>query len=150
MAKGAEHLGTGEGRRMNVLGDKVTLKAATDATLGAWELFEIETPPGGGTPPHRHGWDEGYYVLAGTLGFDLAGKSVDAAPGAFVNVPAGTAHAVQNRSGAPVRYLLYVAPGRVGGFFGALEDAARTGAPSIETIVGIAMKHGIELVPPAA
>jgi len=149
MANGVEHLGKGEGRVMSVLGDKVTLKATAEATLGAWELFEIETPPGGGTPLHRHGWDEGYFVLDGALSFDLGGKNLDATPGAFVQVPEGTAHAVQNRGTAPVRYLLWVAPGRVGNFFGDLEGAARQAAPSIETIVGIAMKHGIELVPSA-
>jgi quercetin dioxygenase-like cupin family protein len=149
MTHGAEFLGPGQGRVMNVLGDKVTLKATAEATLGAWEVFEIEVPVGGGPPLHRHPWDEGYYLLDGTLDFDLAGKPVKATSGAFVHVPGGTAHSVQNRGGSPARYLLFSAPGRVGSFFGDLENAARSGAPSIETIVGIAMKHGIEVVPPA-
>ena len=39
---------------LNVFDDQFTVKLATQQTQGAFTLFEVITPPGGGPPPHYH------------------------------------------------------------------------------------------------
>lgn len=41
----------GEGRKMRVMGNDVTLKLTRQETGGAYYLFELVTPPGVGIPP---------------------------------------------------------------------------------------------------
>jgi quercetin dioxygenase-like cupin family protein len=68
--------------------------------------------PGGwrGHPLHRHDRDEGYHVLDGELTLQLGDELLTAGRGQFAFVKGGTAHAVANRSDAPVTYLLVATP----------------------------------------
>jgi mannose-6-phosphate isomerase-like protein (cupin superfamily) len=42
-----------------------------------------EIPVGLGPPPHRHDWDEAYYVVEGALDFEIEGKPVRVESGGF-------------------------------------------------------------------
>ena len=132
------------GRALQALGDRIVCKATSSETRGAWELFEIEAAPGGGPPLHRHPWDEAYFVLEGELEFQVAGKKSMLRPGAFVSVPGGTPHTLFNHGPAPCRYLLWGSPAATGAFFADLDEMGRTGTPTLERILAIAGKHGIE------
>ena len=59
----------GEGKKLNVLGMPLRFLCDTKDTEGAWSLMEQEIPVGLGPPPHRHDWDEAYYVIEGVLDF---------------------------------------------------------------------------------
>lgn len=95
-----------------------------------WSLAELEEAAGYKTPLHRHvGWDESFYVLAGTLTVHVDGKTYDLRPGSFLRVPRGTPHGQANFGSTPVRFLLDMKPG---GFERHLKDRivlARTTAP---------------------
>jgi quercetin dioxygenase-like cupin family protein len=76
---------------LNVLGFKLTVLASNKST----QAYEITRQQGGkemGPPPHRHNWDESFYVIAGEVEFTCAGKTVFCPPGSLVHVPAGTVH----------------------------------------------------------
>jgi hypothetical protein len=47
-------LSAGEGERIWIVGDTMTLKATADNTGGSLVLLENLTAPGGGPPPHIH------------------------------------------------------------------------------------------------
>jgi len=55
----------GDRTPLNVLGMPLTMLCEASETGGSWSLFEEEVPHGMGPPPHRHDWDEAYYILDG-------------------------------------------------------------------------------------
>ena len=57
----------GGGEALHVLGDLVHVKVTAQQTGGAFSMFEIVVPPGGGPPLHRHAPCEAFHVLDGTL-----------------------------------------------------------------------------------
>ena len=66
----------GERKPLNVLGMPLTMLCEAHETGGAWSLFEEKVPLGMGPPPHRHDWDESYYILEGEVEFTIDGRSV--------------------------------------------------------------------------
>src|SRR5512143_2817736 len=76
---------------LNVLGVSVTVLASNVQTQG----YEITLQSGGegiGPPPHRHDWDESFFVLRGSVEFSIDGKVDLCSPGMLVHLPAGTVH----------------------------------------------------------
>jgi quercetin dioxygenase-like cupin family protein len=63
-----------------------------------------------GPPLHSHEFDETFYVLDGTLTFQLNEELTTATRGELVFAPRGTAHTFANLSGAPARFLLVCTP----------------------------------------
>jgi hypothetical protein len=59
----------GEGHRsLWVFGELVAYKTRSEQTGGAYSLFEIASPPGGGPPPHiQHREAESFYLLEGEV-----------------------------------------------------------------------------------
>lgn len=54
--------------------------------------------------------DETFYVLEGTLGFQLGEETVEAPAGAFVSAPKGTVHGFWNQGPTPARMLVMMSP----------------------------------------
>jgi quercetin dioxygenase-like cupin family protein len=73
----------GERRPLNVLGMPLTMLCEAGETGGAWSLFEEEVPLGMGPPPHRHDWDEAYYILDGAVDFQVDGGGGEIHEGRF-------------------------------------------------------------------
>jgi len=148
----------GEGRKIWVLTDLVAFKALAQDTNGAYSLFETQTPARSGAPPHiQRNEDEAFFVLEGTYTFLLGDKQVEAQAGSFVFAPRGTPHAFTNSGETPARMLILASPGgNHERFFldlGVPVDdpsvpLAVESQPDVETIIRIAHKYGIEILPP--
>lgn len=76
-------------------------------------LAEWDDPGGGHEPPlliaprHvHHADDEAFYVLEGTLAFELDGEAVTVGAGGAVVIPRGTMHTWWNPNAEPARYLI--------------------------------------------
>src|SRR3954452_15581206 len=83
----------GEGERIWIVGDTMTLKATAESTGGGVLLFEYLTAPGGGPPPHIHTReDEFWCVLDGTFEIRIGGEVHALGPGGFASAPRGTIH----------------------------------------------------------
>ena len=52
-----------------------------------------------GPPPHRHDWDESFFVTKGEILFSCGGTTSSCKAGTLVHVPAGTMHAFSFGSG---------------------------------------------------
>jgi mannose-6-phosphate isomerase-like protein (cupin superfamily) len=104
-------------------GVSVQLKTGARDTGGRWTMYEYTAPPNfAGPPPHWHkGTDEAFFVLEGTIRFELDGESVDANAGAYARVPPGVVHRFSNPSEKPARFLGLIIPG---GFEGYWEELA--------------------------
>ncbi len=102
----AAHVPSDEGKSLWILGQLMTFKVYDESeTVG---IFELETPPEGGAPPHLHRTqDETHYVLEGQFEFVLGDRKVNAGPGSVVYVPRSTVHAFTN-TGTEMGKILFI------------------------------------------
>jgi quercetin dioxygenase-like cupin family protein len=113
----------GEGERIWIVADTMTLKATGERTDGSLVLLENLTAPGGGPPPHVHEReDEFFYVLDGTFEIRIGDELHRLGPGGFAYVPRGTVHNFRNAADTASRILVGFTPGGIEGFF---RDAGR-------------------------
>ena len=76
------------------------------------EVSIVETAPAPGTGPrlHAHDFDEAFYVLEGTLVFQLGDEFVKAGPGDLVFARRGVPHTFANLTDSPARQLIVCTP----------------------------------------
>jgi quercetin dioxygenase-like cupin family protein len=74
------------------------------------EMTVAELAPGGSVDLHLHAFEEGLYVLGGTLVLDSAGTREELSTDDYVFVERGVAHALGNDSDAVVQWLEVSAP----------------------------------------
>jgi mannose-6-phosphate isomerase-like protein (cupin superfamily) len=147
-------LAAGEGERIWIVGDTMTLKATGESTGGSLVLLENLTTPGGGPPPHIHTReDEFWYVLDGTFEIRIGDEVHALGPGAFAYAPRGTVHSFRNTAEIPSRILVGFTPGGMEGFFRESGRPATDDGPApqvdedeIARTMAAAPKHGVEAV----
>ena len=140
----------GERVPLHVLGMPLRFLCDARETGGAWSLFEEEIPLGMGPPPHRHPWDEAYYVLDGEVEFEIDGEPVKIRAGDFARLPANTIHGFKGASAAGARVLIFAAPGHSSEFFEDLNSEVRNLPDDLQKVPEIGLRHGIEMMPTPA
>jgi mannose-6-phosphate isomerase-like protein (cupin superfamily) len=136
-------LPAGDGERIAMRGNTITLKATAASTGGVLMLSEVEAMPGGGPPLHVHdSEDEWFYVLEGTFDIVLGDRVVRAGPGDFAFVPHGTPHRFANAGSGPARIIAAVSPGGLEDFFRAAGGDHR----SEEMFESAGGDHGVRVV----
>lgn len=63
----------------------------------------------GGAHVHR-AYDEVYYILSGTGTLTMDTRVHELRPGAVVNIPAGTVHALKSDDDAPLEFIIFGTP----------------------------------------
>jgi quercetin dioxygenase-like cupin family protein len=78
----------------------------------AFSMVEWSLEPwAAGSSMHIHRkTDEAFYVLEGTIGFQLGEETVEAAVGAFLSAPKGIVHGFWNQGPTPARLLIMMSP----------------------------------------
>ena len=145
-------LAPGEGERIWIVADTMTLKATGDSTGGSLVLVENLTAPGGGPPPHVHTRDdEFFYVLDGSFEIRIGDELHAVGPGGFAYVPRGTVHNFRNTAASPSRILVGFTPGGMEGFFREAGRPATDDGPApqvdedeIARTLAAAPKYGLE------
>ena len=135
-----------EGNVLNVLGMPLRFLCDAEETDGAWSLMEEEIHVGLGPPPHRHDWDEAYYVIEGALDFEMDGKQVRIERGDFAYLPRKTVHAFKGASPSPARVLIFAAPAHSSAFFEDVNREVRKVPEDLAKVPAIGRRHGIEFV----
>ena len=138
----------GEGNILNVLGMPLRFLCDAKDTEEAWSLMEEEIPTGLGPPPHRHDWDEAYYVIEGALDFEIDGKAVRVERGDFAYLPRNTVHAFKGASPSPARVLIFAVPAHSSAFFLDVNREVRKVPDDLAKVPAIGKRHGIEFMPP--
>ncbi|QJY45509.1 cupin domain-containing protein [Pseudonocardia broussonetiae] len=140
--------------------DDVTVLMSSAQSGGALFAIELRMPPGGGPPVmHRHEPAEVYFVqrgeftvYTGELGPDggwTAVQRVTAGPGDVVPLAGGVPHTFRNESDAEAVAFCVHAPGTAfEGFVRAGAALAAQGEPSMDQVLDIAARNGIELLGP--
>ena len=137
----------GEREALNVLGMPLRMLCEARETGGAWSLFEEEVPLGMGPPPHRHDWDEAYYILDGAVDFEIDGAAVRSSAGDFNYLPRNTVHAFKGASSSPARVLIFAAPAHGSEFFQEINAEVRALPDDLAKIPDIGERHGIHFMP---
>jgi mannose-6-phosphate isomerase-like protein (cupin superfamily) len=137
----------GEGEALNVLGMPLRFLCDAKDSQGAWSLMEEEISIGLGPPPHRHDWDEAYYVIEGALDFEIDGKPVRVESGDFTYLPRNTVHAFKGASSSPARVLIFAVPAHSSAFFNDVDREVRTIPEDLAKVPAIGRRHGIEFMP---
>lgn len=137
-----------DGARLHVVGDVVRVLATSNQTGGSYEIFELEGPQGSGPPPHAHPWSEAYVVVAGEADVYIEGTRLDATPGSFFHIPAGTTHGYRIRS-ASAKFVVITSPAGASHFFTELDAETGGSCEDMAKVMSVAMKHGFTVPAPA-
>lgn len=145
--------GPGEGDAVWFLDNLITVKASVrdGARFG---LIENVLPEGSLTPFHRHrDDDESFYVLAGTMTLFLeGGRTLEAAPGTFVRIPAGIAHGFRVTKALTMLVLSdpdgFVEFVRDYGVEAPRRELPPSSAPDVPRLVAVAQSHRIDILGP--
>jgi quercetin dioxygenase-like cupin family protein len=145
---------------ISVAGNTYTILLGGGDTDGRYCLMEMNVPPGGGPPPHRHAFEESFTLLEGEIEFMFRGQASTLRAGSTVNIPSNAPHSFSNKSGGVARMLCICAPAGVEQFFLAVGDpvAGREAPPPrltredqeerIRRAEELAPKYHIELLEP--
>ena len=109
------------------LADSTLAPDGSDLVLVEWrDAGGGAEPPDYLAPRHvHHADDEAFYILEGSLSFDLDGDTVTVNAGGAVMIPKGTVHTWWNPSPAPCHYLILMTR-RIHELIGALHAPDRT------------------------
>jgi quercetin dioxygenase-like cupin family protein len=144
----------GEGERIWIVGDTLSIKASAATTGGSLSLAECDATPGAGPPPHIHvNEDEAFYVLDGEFEFLVGEEIVTGGPGTFAFIPRGTVHRFVCTGERTGRLLVMFTPGGMDGFFREAGRAASDDGPApplddeeIARTNAAAERYGLRLV----
>jgi mannose-6-phosphate isomerase-like protein (cupin superfamily) len=108
-----------------------SLKSGAADTDGAWTLFEYSAAPGfPGPPAHWHKeTEEAFFVLEGTVRFEIDDDTIHVPAGGYARIPPGTVHRFSNPTDAPCTCLGLCVPGGLERYFDELADLM-AGEPS--------------------
>jgi len=116
---------------------------------GALTAIETTNRPGFGPPLHRHRETEIFYVLEGAYRFVVDGAQFEAATGAVVTAPGGSAHAFVNITDRPARQYILIVPGLDAvAFFSGLGEVMRDGRPDQARLNAFGAAWGVEFLGP--
>jgi mannose-6-phosphate isomerase-like protein (cupin superfamily) len=146
----------GEGKKLWVTDELMTLRASGEDTGGAYSLADLVVPPQGGPPPQiHHRADEAFWVFEGELEVSVGESRFRAGAGSFVHLPRGVLHSYQNVGTAPARFLTLMVPA---GLEKLLEEVGKPGTDlsspppfeevDIDRLLAAAPKYGVEIPPP--
>lgn len=141
--------------RLHTGADEITVLATSAQTGGALLAIQVRMPPGGGPPVlHRHAPGEVYHVLGGEFTFyvgdvDGPARRVTAGVGAVVPLAGNTPHTVRNESTADAVAFVVHAPGApMEGFLRAVAALGDEAGRSMDAVLAVAARHGIEMLGP--
>jgi mannose-6-phosphate isomerase-like protein (cupin superfamily) len=122
------------------------------AELDGFSAMEMTVPPrfAGPVPHVHHGFDEGIYVVSGTLLLTYGtGEPVEAPAGSFCLAPRGVRHTFANPSDQPAQVLGLWSPGPAGLAFMADVGAVIPpgGAPDPAAVASVYARHNSTLLP---
>lgn len=129
-------------RPLNVVGTKVTVLAAASQN-GAYGITFQEGEEGSGPPPHRHDWDEAFYVISGLVHFTCGDDAYDCAAGTLVHIPRNTVHGFNYGAGGGTMLELTSHDGTSSEMFTAVDATIDPDKPDFEKMLEVIQRNGV-------
>lgn len=134
---------SGQGRQINVLGDKMTLKLTGEDTDGQYVLIEENNEPGVGIPIHVHeNEDEIFRVIKGKLEVQVGDQKTVLGPGDMAFAPRGIPHTWRVTGDKPAKVDLSIFPAGLEQMFEELAQLPE-GPPDMKVVAGITKRYGV-------
>lgn len=102
---------------MGVAGGTYTITVPGEATAGRFTVIDMQIPPGGGPPPHRHDFEETFILLEGEMEATFRDQKITVKAGETLHIPANAPHQFRNISAEPLRMLCICSPAGQEKFF---------------------------------
>lgn len=136
-----------EAEVIDLLGSRMALLATAEQTSGRYEAVLVDTGPGGDLVPHRHPWEEAYFVVHGTMEVQVGLHVRPVGPGSFVTLPARCLHAFRVTSDTARFLHVSLGRGAVDAFRDLSDLAVLEPTPDdVEAALAVMARHGIEVV----
>lgn len=129
-------------RALDVLGTKVTV-LASNATTQSYGITLQQGDEGTGPPPHRHDWDESFYVLKGLIEFVCDGQRATCAPGTLVHVPRGTVHGFRYGAGGGQMLEITGQGALAAQMFTAVDREIPVGSTDVAKVLEVLGRNGV-------
>ena len=129
---------------LHVLGVNITV-LASNARTRCYEITLQAGEEGVGPPPHRHDWDESFYVLRGSVEMTIEGRANQCTPGMLVHVPAGTVHGFRFGAGGGEMFEITGAGGKATGMFESISRDVPPGPPDVAKLTTLLERYGCKL-----
>lgn len=127
---------------LNVLGTQVTI-LASNAVTQSYGITLQQGDEGTGPPPHRHDWDESFYVLKGEVEFLCDGTVHRCLPGSLVHVPRGTVHGFRYGRGGGQMLEITGQGSLAAQMFTAINKEIPAGPPDIPKVLEVLTRNGV-------
>ncbi len=146
-------VGPDEGKRVTAQDSTVTVKLTPAETGGALCITHLTVPGNfveAAPPPHYQTREEEiFYILKGTITFEVRGQPHRASAGSLVKVPRNLVHKFSNPDPEPAELLILGSPAGIADFMVELyEVLQQPGPPDIPKVIGIFAEYGLRVVPP--
>ena len=141
---------------VGVAGIGYRLLISAEQSGGAYELMYFVAPPGVACPMHMHQHeDECAYMLEGEIEGFVGGHLVRTPAGSALHLPRKVPHGFRNSGTVPARFLMWVTPGNLSGFYESCltqwDVATKNKQPPSEaelmSLGQTAANYGIEILP---
>lgn len=135
-----------EGKKLNVLGDNMTIKLTGADTNGAFVMVEQNNPPGTGIPMHMHeNEDELFKILEGEMEFTVNGKTSLLKAGDLIFLPRKVPHTFTVMGSQNAKAIVCAYPAGLEFMFYQLSELP-AGPPDIEKVMKICGDFGIKFI----
>ena len=136
-----------QGTALQVLGDAVTVKVASDDSPHGLAIVTVEVPPGSGTPCVTHAVEEEvYFVLDGELLMHTPTEKHLLKPGDMVHLPPLTPHGYRNPGERPARFLAWTVGGPMDRFFVKMAERVHRLPQDLPAMQAVMAEHGVARV----
>ena len=127
---------------MNVLGVQINVLASNVATR-SYEITLQQGEEASGPPPHRHDWDESFFVVRGNVEIHCEGNSTVCGPGTLVHLPAGTLHGYRFCAGGGQMLEITGQGGRAAEMFTNVSKEVPPGPPDLTKLLQVLSDNGV-------
>ena len=132
---------------LNVIGHKITV-LVSESDSQTQQITLQSGDEGVGPPPHRHDWDESFYITRGELRFTCGDEATTCLPGTLVHVPGGTIHSFSFGPGGGEMLEITGRGSKAVQLFSALDREIPPGPPDVSKVIQVVARFGVVMLPP--
>ncbi|MGS2719599.1 cupin domain-containing protein [Paraglaciecola aestuariivivens] len=128
---------------LQVLGMQIKFLCKGTDTQGRYSSLLNTVPKGLGAPPHKHPWDEAFYVVKGQVELQLEEKRYNLNPGDYVLVPANCTHSFTGLSEEEGLLIAFESPSHSHQFFQEINDTVTNIPKDLSKMPAIGERHQV-------